>query len=73
MNECKYFCPMRPPTLGAVPKEGLQYVEPFRVRKYVKCIGRLAWGYAVYNRELTADEVAEYELIPAPEVEHGTV
>lgn len=73
MPEFKYFCPMRPPTLGAVPKDGLCYVEPFWVRKYVKCIGRLAWGYAVYNRELTADEVAEYELIAAPEVEHGTV
>lgn len=73
MLEYKYFCPMRPPTLGAVPKDGLCYVEPFRVRKYVKCIGRLAWGYAVYNRELTADEVAEYELIAAPGVEHGTV
>ena len=73
MPEYKYFCPMRPPTLGAVPKEGLCYVEPFRLRKYVECIDRPAWGYAVYNRELTADEVAEYELIPAPEVEHGTV
>lgn len=66
MPEYKYFCIMRPPTLGAVPKEGLLYVEPFRLRKYVECIGRPAWGYAVYNRELTADEIADYELIAAP-------
>ena len=67
MPEYKYFCPMRPPTLGAVPKEGLYYVEAFRARKFVNSIERLAWGYAVYNRELTADEVAEYELIAVPE------
>ena len=69
MPEYKYFCPMRPPTLGAVPKEGLQYVESFKAQKYVRCIGRLAWGYAVYNRLLTADEVADYELIAVPREE----
>ena len=73
MPEYKYYCPMRPPTLGAVPKEGLYYVEAFRARKYVKCIGRLAWGYAVYNRELTADEVAGYELVAAPKGESDNV
>lgn len=66
MKEHKYFCPMRPPTLGAVPKEGLQYVESFKAQKFVRCIKRLAWGYAVYNRPLTAEEIADYELIPAP-------
>lgn len=65
--EYKYFCPMRPPQLGAVPKDGLQYVEPFGVRKYVYAVKRLAWGYAVYDRPLTAEEVADYELIAAPE------
>lgn len=67
MTEHKYFCPMRPPQLGAVPKEGLLYVESFKAQKYVRCIGRLAWGYAVYSRPLTAGEVADYELIAEPE------
>lgn len=68
MAEYKYFCPMRPPQLGAVPKEGLQYVEFFRVRKYVYQIKEMAWGYVVYNRPLTAEEIADYELIPGPKV-----
>lgn len=62
----KYYSPMRPPTLGAVPKEGLLYVETFKERKYVHCIERLAWGYAVYDRELTPDEIGDHELIREP-------
>ena len=68
MAEYKYFCPMRPPQPGAVPKEGLQYVEFFKGRKYVFQIKEMAWGYVVYNRPLTAEEIADYELIPAPKV-----
>lgn len=66
MFEYKYFCTMRPPTIGAVPKDGLLYVESFKAQKFVRCIKRLAWGYAVYTRELTTEEIADYELIPAP-------
>jgi hypothetical protein len=28
-----------------------------------------AWGYVTYNRALTAKEVADYELQPAPNAE----
>lgn len=67
MTEHKYFCPMRPPTLGAVPKNGLLYVESFKAQKYVRCIGRLAWGYAVYSSPLTEEEIAANDLLAAPE------
>lgn len=63
MPEYTYYCPMRPPTLGAVPKEGLQYIESFTRRKFVNDIMGLAWGYAVYNRQLAEDEIEQYELI----------
>ena len=69
MNEYKYFCPNRPPQLGAVPKDGLQYVESWTRRKFVYGINTLAWGYAVYNRELTEDEIMDYELLLAPKEE----
>ena len=66
MPEYTYYSPMRPPTLGAVPKEGLLYVETFKERKYVHAIHRLAWGYAVYDRELAPQEIADHELIMHP-------
>ena len=61
-----YYCPMRPPTPGAVPREGLEYANEYDSRCNIPFIGRAAWGYAVYSRELTEKEVSDYELIPSP-------
>ena len=60
-----YYCPMRPPSPGAVPREGLDYVHEYRARSYFPMIGRAAWGSAVYSRELTEKECSDYELIPS--------
>lgn len=68
MSEYKYFCIARQPQLGNVPSEGLQYVDPFMVSKYVYQIKAMAWGCVVYNRLLTDEEIAVHDLIPAPDV-----
>lgn len=60
-----YYCPMRPPAPGAVPRDGLEYAHEYDSRRDVPVIGRSAWGYAVYSRELTEKEVSDYELIPS--------
>ena len=65
MNEYKYYCIMRPPMPGVIPK-GAMEVMTFRERRYVPEIDRMAWGYVVYTRELCYAEINEYELISAP-------
>lgn len=62
-----YYCPMRPPTPGAIPRNGLEYVHEYDSRRDIPLIGRAAWGYAVYSRELTEKEASDYELIPSPD------
>jgi len=68
MEMYKYFCLRRPPDLGAVPRAGLQYVESYRAKKYIFALKIHAWGYAVYSRPLSAEEIDEYELMAAAEV-----
>ena len=68
-DEYVYFCPMRPPMLGSVPKDGLLYVGGFTERQYVRAIDCMAWGWAVYKRELTPREIYDYELIMKPREE----
>lgn len=65
-DEYVYYCPMRPPTMGNVPMDGLLYVEIFPERKYVDEIESTACGWAVYRRELTPRELYHYELIIKP-------
>lgn len=65
MSEYRYYCLHRPPDLGAVPRDGLCYTESFRAKKCIFSLKLLAWGYAVYNRPLSAEEIEEYELIAA--------
>ena len=54
-----YHCLMRPPMLGAVPKNGLAYVD-FRTGKCSD--GHPHWGTALYSWKLTDEEVEHYEL-----------
>ena len=65
MNEYKYYCIMRPPMPGAIPK-GAMEVRTYRERRYVPEIDRMAWGYVIYTRELCTAEIHEYELIAEP-------
>ena len=52
-------CLMRPPEPGAIPMDGLAYVD-FRTGKCID--GHPHWGTAVYTRKLTDEEVEHYEL-----------
>lgn len=61
-----YYCPMRPPALGAIPTLGLTYIVVYDERRYEMSIDRMVWGWVVYNRPLSPSEVDEYELISAP-------
>lgn len=54
-----YRCLMRPPDPGAVPRDGLEYVD---YKAGTTLGGHHFWGTAVYNRELTQQEIADYEL-----------
>lgn len=60
-----YYCIMRPPTLGAIPR-GVQAVHQFDERRYIFEIDRMAWGWVRYAQELTPQEIADYELIMQP-------
>lgn len=62
-----YYATQRPPMMGAVPRGGLLYVDPYETRRYVASIDRMAWGCVVYDRQLAPREVAEYELVAEPE------
>lgn len=64
MHLYRYLCPQRPPGPGAVPRDGLQNVEFFD--SHVEDAGghpRHIWGAVEYDRELTDEEVCDYELI----------
>ncbi len=58
-----YYTLYRPPAPGAIPKERLYFVHSFEGRTWVPDIQRYAWGFAVYCRELTAEEIRQYELV----------
>lgn len=61
----KYYCIMRPPAPGAIPKNAVE-IRCYAKRRYVPEIDRMAWGWVQYDEELTLDEVADYELIREP-------
>lgn len=58
----KYYCPLRPPDIGAVPP------RPVRV-EHVACVahGRECYGAVYYDRRLSAVEVDAYELLEEEE------
>ena len=66
MKLYRYYCIMRPPMLGGIPHGGLWEVQVFSERRYNPEIDRMVWGWVEYERELTLQEVADYELIMHP-------
>lgn len=59
----RYYTPMRPPMLGAIPKQGLQDVHVCDRRELVAGCQRPVWGWADYDRKLTAQELFDYEMV----------
>lgn len=64
----KYYCIMRPPAPGAIPKGAVE-VNSYADRRYVPEIDRMAWGWAEYPGELALAEVAACEMIREPRTE----
>lgn len=62
MTLYRYYCKMRPPGPGAVPKRNLHNA----VAGHIPLAGyeRHMWGYVDYTQPLTEEETEEYELVP---------
>ena len=58
-----YACLMRPPGPGAVPRRGLLETKD---EHFTAPSGHFAGGWVEYDRELTDEEIAEYELEAFP-------
>ena len=66
----KYYSAMRPIVPGGYPKtEPVRKVVNFDAKQQIPSIGEPVWGYIEYERPLTAEDAAEYELIPEPPYE----
>lgn len=61
----KYYCIMRPPAPGTIPKGAIE-IRMYNERRYIAEIERMAWGWVEYDRELSYEEIHSYELIAAP-------
>jgi hypothetical protein len=64
MEVYTYFLRERPPTPGAIPKEGLIEVYEYPHPIYDPMDQHMIYGYANYDRRLTKDEIRQYELLP---------
>lgn len=60
----RYYMTQRPPMPGAMPRSGLVEIEEFDGRVYCKEIMREAYARLTYDRELTKQEIYDYELTP---------
>lgn len=58
-----YYSLLRPIDIGALPRKDFTYYENFEIRTYVDSIGREAWGFVEYSKELTEDEMETYSLM----------
>lgn len=58
----RYYLLQRPPSLGCQPG-GAVNIHTYDEITYIVAIRYGAYGYAEYERELTEQEINEYELI----------
>ena len=59
MKKFRYLLLMRPPCPGAIPIDGLLEC---REELGIAPSGHQTWGYAIYNRKLSDQEVYNWEL-----------
>lgn len=62
MTLYRYYCRMRPPAPGAIPKRNLHAAEAMHIT--IPGYDRHMWGYADYTEPLNEEEIEEYELVP---------
>ena len=69
MTLYKYYTLERPPAPGAIPSRGLRDTRAYD-EKSDACMGRVvsAWGWALYDRRLSMEEIKSYELAYGGEV-----
>ena len=60
----KYYSVLRPVSIGTFPKDGAQEIVNFDSRIYIESIGRDAWGWIEYDRELSKREYESWDLLP---------
>lgn len=62
----RYESTMRPVDMGTYPKQGMQEFYNYRDGRHPvrNKIGNsiMSWGYLIYDRELTENEMQDYEL-----------
>ena len=59
-----YFLRERPPTPGAIPKDGLIETYEFPHPMHDPMDNHMLYGYANYSRKLTKEEIDHYDLLP---------
>lgn len=59
----KYYSVLRPVSIGTYPKEGMTKFENFDKRTYIDAIKHEAWGFLIYNRELSEQEARSFDLV----------
>lgn len=59
----RYYSTQRPIGPGTYPKKGAKKIVNFDRRMPDESFKQMAWGYIEYNRELTKEEVNDYELV----------
>lgn len=57
----RYYTKFRPPMPGGIPREGLLGTASYDWPQSFS--GQGVWGWAEYDRELTAKEIDDYELV----------
>lgn len=57
-----YYSLRRPVSIGTYPRDGMLSFENYDTRTYVPEIGQEAWGKILYSRELTEQEIRDYEF-----------
>lgn len=62
----KYFTILRPVSIGTFPKEGFVDFVNYDNRRYVPEIDHNAWGYLLYDRELSEEEMHDYDFMSMP-------
>lgn len=60
----KYFSVLRPVSIGTFPKEGFVDFVNYDNRRYVPEIDHNAWGCLLYDRELSEEEMHNYDFMP---------
>lgn len=60
MKVYRYYCRLRPPMPGSIPKNGLVRTADFDWPQSFDGVG--VWGWAEYNRELSEKEISDHEL-----------